>query len=348
MKASKPIAFVLLAFLLGGTASQLPFAFGDSSSTNPLQSLWDAIGALNNRQQDLQAQIDELRAEIQKDNELSAAASGVEVPQSEPSIKIELEGHDSANDQAGGSDARNTKIVMFHLTASNSGPDNAVGVKLTFFYKLGLFEIASITAVQGEQCEESSRGIVQCYIGTIGPSAEHRITIMATADVPDQEAHVAADISSITQDTDPRNNHADFTFVPNELLISSSLEPITNNSVESQSEPQASEDAGSQAEAEQQHVAENSTNDEAVNDTQEQTTENDTQVEDQSSATTEEAQSATTDESNQEQQGDAQSTSDNSETSDTGEDNRDESASQDQGSSDDSSQDQGSSDDSKV
>ena len=198
MKGSKPVAFVLLAFLIGGVASQVPFAFADSSA-NPLQAIWDAISALSNKQENLQVQIDELRETIKNDHISSTQSEG---PQSEPSIKIELE--------SGGQ----SSSTIIHLIASNAGPDKAIGVKVTFFYEMSLFDIKSIS---GEQCEDLSRGIVQCFIGTIGSKEEYPITIAADAKTLNEKSSLVADISSITKDTDPSNNHADLQFVTGEI-----------------------------------------------------------------------------------------------------------------------------------
>jgi len=198
MKGSKPVAFVLLAFLIGGVASQVPFAFADSSA-NPLQAIWDAISALSNKQENLQVQIDELRETIKNDHISSTQSEG---PQSEPSIKIELESGEQSSS------------TIIHLIASNAGPDKAIGVKVTFFYEMSLFDIKSIS---GEQCEDLSRGIVQCFIGTIGSKEEYPITIAADAKALNEKSSLVADISSISKDTDPSNNHADLQFVTGEI-----------------------------------------------------------------------------------------------------------------------------------
>ena len=198
MKGSKPVAFVLLAFLIGGVASQVPFAFADSSA-NPLQAIWDAISALSNKQENLQVQIDELRETIKNDHISSTQSEG---PQSEPSIKIELESGEQSSS------------TIIHLIASNAGPDKAIGVKVTFFYEMSLFDIKSIS---GEQCEDLSRGIVQCFIGTIGSGEEYPITIAAEAKALNEKSSLVADISAITKDTDPSNNHTDLQFVTGEI-----------------------------------------------------------------------------------------------------------------------------------
>ena len=79
---------------------------------------------------------------------------------------------------------------------------------------MSLFDIKSIS---GEQCEDLSRGIVQCFIGTIGSNEEYPITIAADAKALNEKSSLVADISSITKDTDPSNNHADLQFVTGEI-----------------------------------------------------------------------------------------------------------------------------------
>ena len=212
MKGSKPVAFVLLAFLIGGVASQVPFAFADSSA-NPLQAIWDAINALSNKQENLQVQIDELRETIKNDHISSTQSEG---PQSEPSIKIELESGEQSSS------------TIIHLIASNAGPDKAIGVKVTFFYEMSLFDIKSIS---GEQCEDLSRGIVQCFIGTIGSKEEYPITIAADAKALNEKSSLVADISSITKDTDPSNNHADLQFVTGEIARPDVIDSKVSNDV---------------------------------------------------------------------------------------------------------------------
>jgi hypothetical protein len=197
VKAGKPVAFVMLAFLVGGIASQLPFAFADSSA-NPLQSIWDAINALSHKQEDLQNQVDELRDAINKDHEVPVQQS---VQKSDASVKFELEGGDQPS------------YTAIHLKVSNAGPDSAVGVKVTLFYEMTLFQIDSMN----EQCKDLSRGIIQCFIGTIAANEEYPITIIASAKAMGERSDIVADISSITSDADSGNNHASSQFVTGEL-----------------------------------------------------------------------------------------------------------------------------------
>jgi len=198
MKASKPLSFVLLAFLIGAVTSQIPFAFADSSA-NPLQSIWDAINSLSSKQENMQAQIDELRATIESERSTVIETNG---PQSEASIKIEVEGGEKLGS------------TIVHLIAYNAGPDNAVGVKVTFFYEMQLFEIESTS---GEQCEDLSRGIIQCFIGTIASGEQYPITIVANSKVLDEKSNMVVDVSSITTDTEPSNNHVNLQFITGEI-----------------------------------------------------------------------------------------------------------------------------------
>lgn len=255
MNAGKPIAFVMIAFLIGGAASQLPFAFADSSS-NPLQALWDAIGALDNRQEDLQAQIDELRESIENDNVALAA----DLPSSEPSISLELENSEQPD------------TTTITVRASNSGPDSAVGVKLTVFYEMPLLDVESISE---EQCEKLSRGIIECYIGTIEVNGQYPITIVSNAKVIGEESVIVADISSITKDIDPSNNHAELEFVTgdsrglNPESLPDETEPETNDEEQGSEESSIEDDEivneNTSNNATSQDVPENSTNETQTN-----------------------------------------------------------------------------------
>ena len=238
MKASKPLSFVLLAFLIGAVTSQIPFAFADSSA-NPLQSIWDAINSLSSKQENMQAQIDELRATIESERSTVIETNG---PQSEASIKIEVEGGEKPGS------------TIVHLIAYNAGPDNAVGVKVTFFYEMQLFEIESTS---GEQCEDLSRGIIQCFIGTIASGEEYPITIVANSKVLDEKSNMVVDVSSITTDTEPSNNHVNLQFITGEIpkagLIDSEVVPTENENgsngvVEGQDQVESSEEQDTQNE----------------------------------------------------------------------------------------------------
>ena len=265
MKASKPIAFVILAFLVGGIASQLPFAFADSSA-NPLQSIWDAIDSLSNKQEDLQAQIDQLRGTIEKDH---AGATESQSPQSEPSVEIKLEGGEEPSS------------VIIHLMASNAGPDNAVGVKVTLFYEMPLLEIRSMS---GEQCENLSRGIIQCFIGTIGANEEYPISVDANTKALGKNSKIVADISSITTDTDPSDNHAIYQFVtgkvPRNVIPAGNENEAkgigeANNAVQNITDSQTSEagqSTSTENSAQQNDIGNNSSNS-TQSDTSEQTDE---------------------------------------------------------------------------
>src|SRR5687767_827565 len=160
MRAGRTLAFVVLALLVGGVVSQLPSAMGDDS--NPLGALWDAIFDLQSRDDDLQAQIDELRAER---DALLVQTGSEPVFVGDPYAGIEVEATEDGR-------------TLIHITAGNSGPDRAAGVKLTAFYLMPLFEINSI---DGDMCEDKSRGIIECAIGTLEEDQESVITVDATA-----------------------------------------------------------------------------------------------------------------------------------------------------------------------
>ncbi|MEM2140871.1 hypothetical protein [Nitrososphaera sp.] len=188
----KPMAFVLLAFVIGATVSQGSFAFADDSATNPFRAIWDAIGELQIKTDSLQAQIDDLKA--QRGTVVSAAQTVTK--NSEASLGIDVTAGQSGQ-----------TLVTFIVR--NAGPDSAVGVKLTAFYQTSLFQI---NFIQGAECSDGSRGIVECYLGTIVAGSETRIVADATPISLGQQAIITADLSSITDDTNLANNHAESVF----------------------------------------------------------------------------------------------------------------------------------------
>ena len=184
MKANRPLAFVVLAFVVGATISQASFAFADDSSTNPFRAIWDAISELQTRTDSLQAQIDDL-----KESRSTAAA--------EPAVAIEV-----GSEQSG--------QTAIQVIARNAGPENADGVKLSTYYQTSLF---SVNSIQGAECTDQARGIIECYLGTLDVGSEARITIDATPVALGQQATITSDISSITDDANPGNNHAEVVFI---------------------------------------------------------------------------------------------------------------------------------------
>lgn len=189
----KPMGFVLLAFVIGATISQASFAFADDSATNPFRAIWDAIGDLQAKTESLQSQIDELKTQPGT----TTAVSQIVTKTSDSSLAIEVAGGQSGQ-----------TLVTFIVR--NSGPDNAVGTKLTAFYQPSLFQI---NFVQGADCSDGSRGIIECYLGTLTSGSEARVTIDATPVSLGQQAIITADLSSITRDTKPVDNHAEAVFV---------------------------------------------------------------------------------------------------------------------------------------
>src|SRR5687767_3161435 len=114
VKASRPLAFVVLAFVVGATISQASFAFADDSSTNPFRAIWDAISELQTRTDSLQSQIDDLKELRSTATTEPAVATRI----SEPAVAIEV-----------GSGQSGQTIIQ--VIARNAGPENAVGVKLS-------------------------------------------------------------------------------------------------------------------------------------------------------------------------------------------------------------------------
>ncbi|AIF83493.1 hypothetical protein NTE_01429 [Candidatus Nitrososphaera evergladensis SR1] len=197
MKVNKPIAFVVLAFVIGATISQGSFAFADDSSTNPFRAIWEAIGELQTKTDSLQAQIDDIKTQQQQEGASPSAAGQAVTKNSETSLSIDLSGGQPGQ-------------TLISLVARNAGPDSAVGVKLSTYYQMSLFRVNHI---DGAQCTDQARGIIECYLGTIESGGEARITIDATTLQIGQQAIITADASSITKDVNPGNNHAETVFV---------------------------------------------------------------------------------------------------------------------------------------
>lgn len=222
MKAVKQMGFVLIAFLVGGIASQAPFAFADSSSSNPLTAIWDSITALGQRQDRLQAQIDDLKLQVENQHDagtrsISSSEQQQSGSSSDSSIMIESE----VSDQPG--------LTAIRLTTTNYGPSDAFGVKLTFFYNTNLLEVQSISS---EQCEKPTRGIIQCYLGTVRANSKPQIMIMANGKAIGAKANLIADISSVTEDTNPKNNHNEYSFIIGDMkqeVIEPSTPSLTSN-----------------------------------------------------------------------------------------------------------------------
>jgi len=189
MRLGRMVAFVVLAVLAGSVISQIPSALADDSA-NPFSAMWDAIFDLQSRDKDLQAQIDELRAE--RDALLGQTEPAfVSDPYAE--IKVDV------------TDGR----TLVYITVGNSGPERAAGVKVTAFYLMPLFEINSI---DGDQCEDKSRGIIECILGTLEAGQESVITIDATARESGKANTWTVDISTTTDDADYANNHVTYDF----------------------------------------------------------------------------------------------------------------------------------------
>ncbi|HXG06169.1 MAG TPA: hypothetical protein VNI77_02450 [Nitrososphaera sp.] len=194
MRHGWTIAFVILSLLTGGIIVQLPLAAADDSNS-PFTALWSAIFDLQNRDEQLQAQIDELRAEKQ----LSSIQSSGDEPAvlvSDLYATIEVQPLEHGR-------------TIVHITAGNNGPDRAAGVKLTAFYLMPLFEINSI---DGDLCMDKSRGIIECIIGTIDQGQEVVITIDTTPRESGRVNTWTVDVSTTTDDADFSNNHVTYEF----------------------------------------------------------------------------------------------------------------------------------------
>jgi len=184
----------MLALLAGGIIAQLPLAAADNSDS-PFSALWDAIFDLKSRDDQLQAQIDELRVERQS---LSVQSSGGEplALVSDLYATIEVQTLEQGR-------------TIVHITAGNNGPDRAAGVRLTAFYLMPLFEINSI---DGDLCMDKSRGIVECIIGTLEQGQKVVIAVDATARESGRANTWTVDVSTTTDDADYSNNHVTYDF----------------------------------------------------------------------------------------------------------------------------------------
>jgi len=180
---------MIFTLLTVGVLLIVPTALGDTSG-DPIAAIWDAIYDLKNRDNILQAQIDELRADNSASNATGLA--------SELSTDVVIE----SSHESGG--------TVIKIAVINDGPDRAAGVRLTAFYKMPLLQIDSIA---GGECSNLGRGIVECYLGTIEPGDQSVVTMDATVLESDQETSLTVDVSSTTEDRIPSNNHSVVDFV---------------------------------------------------------------------------------------------------------------------------------------
>lgn len=232
MKIRGPVAFVVVAFMIGATISQGSYAFADDTATNPFRALWDAITELQTRTDSLQAQIDE----IKERGVAVSTGEQVEVSTADTSLELDV-----------GSDDFQTLI---NVVAANSGDDSAVGVKILTYYQMSILDV---TFIDGAQCTDQARGIIECYVGTIEPDGEARITIYAMPSQLDEQAIVTADVSSITKDADPANNHAELVFITSEEpVLVEEEEQEEQPSEEAPSEEQPSEESSEETSSEEQ------------------------------------------------------------------------------------------------
>jgi hypothetical protein len=183
------IGAVLLAVLGAGLIFQAPSALADDSG-NPFLALWDAIFSLQSKDEDLQDQIDELRA--------GQRAQIAQVPELVSDLYAEIN-----------VEATEDGHTLVYVKAGNAGQDRADEVKLTAFYLMPLFEINSIDS---NSCEDKSRGIIECSLGVLESNQETTITIDATARESGEANTWTVDISSSTEDSDFSNNHLTYDF----------------------------------------------------------------------------------------------------------------------------------------
>lgn len=231
----KPV--VLIVSLVAGLAvlGILPVAFGQDSR-NPLQALWDSIYDLQKRSDSLQDQIDELKQ--------SGSTGESAEPSSEVSVELEIQGSEL------------DEVAEIRAIVSNDGPDRAAGVRLTIFYKMPLFDIYYL---EGGDCADLGRGIIECSLGTIAAQEQSTVTIGAAAREGDHKTTWTADVSSTTTDRIPTNNHKSIEFVtvrpdvesevagdldddPSQTDTGESDAPAGNSTNENEEQPQSETD----------------------------------------------------------------------------------------------------------
>lgn len=250
----KKITLLIIMILsCGGALSLLPFAFGEDSKS-PIEAVWDAIYDLQKRDEQLQTQIDDLRA----NKEILPEA---EVPSSELSVEVKVESAGSSGET----------IIL--LTVINGGPDRAAGVKLTAFYLMPLFQINSIDS---DDCRNLGRGIIQCDLGTIEAERDRTITIDATARETGEQTSLTVDVSSTTEDAAQTNNHKVVDFltgsmtqseeepssVSTEITNATNSEETRSNNGGEDSEGEEQDDSQSQATGGNQTSSEGASSDE--------------------------------------------------------------------------------------
>lgn len=202
MKVSKPLIIAVLAFVVGAAISQASLAFADDSS-NPLVAIWQAISELQTKTNSLQSQIDDIKTAHE------TAAPEAPGTISEPSVAVKVSGGEAGQ-------------TLIQVIARNAGPQNAVGVKLATYYQMSLFKINSIN---GAECTNQARGIIECYLGTLGLGSEAIVTINATPLSLGQQAVITSDISSTTDDANQADNHAEAVFTTSSTPVA--IQPTT-------------------------------------------------------------------------------------------------------------------------
>jgi hypothetical protein len=181
------------AFLVGAVVSHTSFAFAEDEA-NPFRAIWDSIDSLNSKTSSLQAQIDEMK--VQKDIPTSS-----DDPRGEDLSDV----HVSIVPHEVDSDGFHIDIIV-----NNDGPSDAVGVKLTAFYKMSLVHIQYIST---SACVDMSRGIIECQLGTIRSGEDSTVSVIAT-DITGhsigESITLTTDVSSINGDSDYTDNHQVF------------------------------------------------------------------------------------------------------------------------------------------
>lgn len=243
MLARPKIALTIIFALFGIGLLLVPYAFGEESK-NPIQMLWDAIYDLQNRDGNLQAQIDDLRAE-------KASIQQVSEPVAELSVRINV------SDTLDDSESSTIKLAI-----SNGGPDRATGVRLTLFYKMPLFKVDRI---ESDGCVVLERGIIECDLGTLEPDKSISVVVDVSAIENGVPTSFTVDVSSNTEDRIPNDNHivVDYVTGANSLGKTAVETPFTDDRAAVNETSEQDNQSAEQSQTNQTSANQNETSDES-------------------------------------------------------------------------------------
>jgi hypothetical protein len=281
-----PKVIGIIVLLTGGVLIVAPSALG-YSSRDPMAAFWDAIYDLQKRDDNLQSQIDDLRATAN-----TQSVAGLDILESDPSLSTKIE-----NGEVHGE-------IILSMNVTNNGPDRAAGVRLTAFYKMSLFHIESI---MNESCTDLSRGIIQCDLGTIEAGNESVVSMVVMA-LSSEDTTLTVDLTSTTKDADPTNNRnvLEFTVTRSGISGLESGDSIHNRDVAENKDGSGSNNQGDNSEAQDSSSSSDESDDQ-----------NSPSNSNQTSSSSPEAGSNATDSSSSESQGSSSENQTSSSTQDT-------------------------------